>query len=307
MDLVARLRGGEGGTCVVLGHRGARGVLPENTLAGLDYLPGIGVAAAEIDLAVTRDGVPVVVHDPLLDPDKVRGPDGAWLSDGVRVIDLTAAELALWDVGGLRPGSVAAGLFPDQRSVPGARVPTLRAVCQWAAARPGFVLTLELKSDPTAPALTPPPADMVAAVLAEVDAAGIGDRVILQAFDWRVLEAARGMGVVLSGLSHMEKTVRPGSPWLAGRACGPDDLAGALADTGAQVWCPFRDDLTPERLARARALGLLVHVWTVNDAGDIARFAAMGVDGIITDYPARAVSVLSGMGLSAVPRVTAAA
>lgn len=306
MDLVARLRG-DGGRCVVLGHRGARGILPENTLAGLDYLPGIGAAAAEIDLAVTSDGVPVVVHDPLLDPDKTRGSDGDWLAAGVRVMDLTAAEVGALDVGGLRPGSAAARLFPHQRPVSGARVPTLRDVCEWAAARPGFVLTLEVKSDPTAPDLTPPPSDMVARVLAEVDAAGIADRVILQSFDWRVLVAARGTGLVLSGLSHVEKTVWPGSPWLAGAACGPDDLAEALAGTGAQVWCPFWQDLTPARLARAQGLGLLVHGWTVNDADDIAGLAAMGVDGIITDYPARALEVLAGMGLSAVPRVTAGA
>ncbi len=303
MALVAR-PGGGGGRCVVLGHRGARGVFPENTLAGLDYLPGIGVAAAEIDLAVTADDVPVVVHDPVLDPDKVRGADGAWLAAGVRAIDLTAAEIARLDVGGLRPGSAAARAFPDQRAVPGARVPTLRAVCDWAAARPGFVLTLEVKCDPTAPDLTPPPAAMVARVLAEVTAAGIGTRVILQAFDWRVLVAARGSGVVLSGLSDADRTVYPGSPWLAGHDCGPDDLADALAGLGAQVWCPFWRDVTADRLARARALGLLVHVWTVNDAADIAAMAALGVDGIITDYPARAVDVLAGMGLATVRGVS---
>jgi len=304
MGLVARLRGA-GGLCVVIGHRGARGGLPENTLAGLAYLPGIGVAAAEIDLAVTADGVPVVVHDPVLDPDKVRGADGAWLAAGVRVIDLTAAEIGALDVGGVRPGSAAAAAFPDQRPVPGARVPTLRAVCDWAAARPGLVLTLEVKSDPTAPDLTPPPDRMVALVLAAVRAAGIADRVILQSFDWRVLVAACGAGVALSGLSHGARSVWPGSPWLAGAAHGPDDLAEGLAGMGAQVWCPFWADLTPDRLARARALGLLVHVWTVNDAGDIAAMAAMGVDGIITDYPARAVAVLAGMGLATVPRLSA--
>lgn len=306
MSLVARLWG-VGAACVVLGHRGALGILPENTLEGLDHLPGIGVAAAEIDLAVTSDGVPVVIHDPVLDPDKTRKPDGSWLGTGVRVIDLTAAELARLDVGGLRPGSVAAGLFPGQRAVPGARVPTLRDVCGWAAARPGFVLTLELKSDPTAPDLTPRPDEMVAQVLAEVTAAEIADRVILQSFDWRVLVAARGTGVALSGLSHVPNTVWPGSPWLAGHDCGPDDLADALAGMGAQVWCPFWQDLTPDRLARAHALGLLVHVWTVNEGADIAALAAMGVDGIITDYPARAVEVLSGMGLAAVPRVSVGA
>ncbi|MGS4944032.1 glycerophosphodiester phosphodiesterase family protein [Meridianimarinicoccus sp. RP-17] len=303
MSLVARLRG-DGGRCVVLGHRGARGILPENTLAGLDHLDAIGVVAAEIDLAVTADGVPVVVHDPVLDPDKTRGADGVWLCAGLRVIDLTAAEVARLDVGGLRPGSGASRSFPNQRAVLGARVPTLRTLCAWAAARPGFVLTLEVKSDPTAPDLTPPPADMVAQVLTEVRAAGIAARVILQSFDWRVLVAARGAGVVLSGLSHVAKTVWPGSPWLAGHDGGPDDLPAGLAGMGAQVWCPFWQDLTPARLARARRLGLLVHVWTVNDAGNIAAMAAMGVDGIITDYPGRAVDVLAEMGLETAPRVS---
>jgi glycerophosphoryl diester phosphodiesterase len=294
---------------VILGHRGARGVLPENTMAGMDHLDAIGVTAAEIDLAVSADGVPVMVHDPLLDPDKTRDAGGAWLRAPRKVIDLTAEQIGALDVGDLRPGSEAARQFPRQRALPGARVPTLREVCRWAAARPDFVLTLELKSDPTAPDLTPPPEDMVSLVLAEVAAAGIADRVILQSFDWRVLVAGQSQapGMVLSGLSHVVKSVYPGSPWLAGHDCGPDDLADALAGTGAQMWCPFWRDLTQAQLDRARTLGLLVHVWTVNDAADIAAVARMGVDGIITDYPGRALEVLRDMGLTAVPRVSVGA
>ncbi|HEY7513434.1 MAG TPA: glycerophosphodiester phosphodiesterase family protein, partial [Vicinamibacteria bacterium] len=62
------------------GHRGARGLAPENTIAGFALALGIGVTSLELDVLLTRDGVVVVGHDPRLNPDVVRGPDGAWLT-----------------------------------------------------------------------------------------------------------------------------------------------------------------------------------------------------------------------------------
>src|SRR3989442_5904077 len=76
------------------GHRGARGLAPENTLAAFARALSLGVTTLEMDLAVTRDGVVVVSHDPLLNPDITRGRDGAWLAGrGPTLIALTRAEL----------------------------------------------------------------------------------------------------------------------------------------------------------------------------------------------------------------------
>ena len=119
------------------GHRGARGLAPENTLEGFALAFALGCDSVELDVALTRDGVPVVVHDPVLHPDIVRGPDGRWVSGApVRVGDLTRAEVLRLDVGRLRPGSAYAAGFPRQRARDGARIPALTDVL--ALARPNL-------------------------------------------------------------------------------------------------------------------------------------------------------------------------
>src|SRR5436190_1407029 len=98
------------------GHRGARGLAPENTLAAFARALEIGVTTLETDLAVTKDGVIVLSHDPVLNPDIVRGPDGQWLSaPGPAINTLTLEELKRFDIGRLDPSSKYARQFPDQK------------------------------------------------------------------------------------------------------------------------------------------------------------------------------------------------
>ncbi len=97
------------------GHRGARGLAPENTLAAFRKALEIGVTTLELDLGMTRDGVLVVSHDPVLNPDIVRGPDGQWLSaPGPPINTLTLAELKRYDVGRINPRSRYAAQLPEQ-------------------------------------------------------------------------------------------------------------------------------------------------------------------------------------------------
>src|SRR5579872_4555556 len=111
------------------GHRGARGLYPENTLAGFAGALAIGVDALELDVAMTADDVVVVTHDPTLNPDITRTSDGAWLTQrGPRIRSLRIDDLAHYDVGRIRPGSSYAALFPDQAPHDGARIPALSDV-----------------------------------------------------------------------------------------------------------------------------------------------------------------------------------
>src|ERR1700760_3341020 len=113
----------------VIGHRGARGLFPENTLQGFLAAAALGVSAFELDVGMTADGVAVVCHDVALNADIARDPSGAWLSSPTPLLrSLTLAELLRYDVGRLRPGSFTASQFPDQKPHDGARVPTLAAV-----------------------------------------------------------------------------------------------------------------------------------------------------------------------------------
>ena len=106
------------------GHRGARGLAPENTLEAFRTALAIGVSTLELDLAMTRDGILVVSHDSVLNPDHTRGPDGKFLAAaGPAIRSLTLDEVKRYDVGRLKPGTSYAARFPHsgdgRRSHPG--------------------------------------------------------------------------------------------------------------------------------------------------------------------------------------------
>src|SRR5262245_66280669 len=111
------------------GHRGARGLVPENTLEAFTAALAIGVTTLELDLAMTKDGVLVVSHDSRLNPDHTRGPDGKFLpAQGPAIRTLTLAELRGYDVGRLKPGTSYAANFPEQKGMDGVRIPALTAL-----------------------------------------------------------------------------------------------------------------------------------------------------------------------------------
>ena len=117
------------------GHRGARGLAPENTLTGFHKALRLGVDTLELDLAMTRDNVLVVTHDSALNPDIVRWPDGEWLNaTGPAIRSLTLDEVKRFDVGRLKPDSRYAKMFPDQEAADGERIPTLKEVVDLARA-----------------------------------------------------------------------------------------------------------------------------------------------------------------------------
>ena len=165
------------------GHRGARGLFPENTLAGFAAALAIGVDSFELDVALTADGVPVVSHDAALNPDIARGPDGTWLTTrGTLIRTLRLAELAAYDVGRIRPGSAYAAQFPDQAPRDGARIPTLAEVL---AVDPAVRFNIEMKTFPDHPDWTVGPTAMAEAVIAVAEAAGAIGRINVESFDWR--------------------------------------------------------------------------------------------------------------------------
>ena len=108
------------------GHRGARGLAPENTLAAFSMALSIGVTTLELDLAMTSDGILVVSHDSRLNSDHTRAADGKFLdAEGPAIRSLTLAQVKHYDVGRLKPGTAYAAAFPEQRAMDGVRIPTL--------------------------------------------------------------------------------------------------------------------------------------------------------------------------------------
>jgi len=256
------------------GHRGARGLAPENTLPAFAAALSIGVTTLELDVGVTRDGVVVVHHDRTLNPDIARGPDGRWLEQrGPAIHSLSYAELQRFDFGRLKPGSDYGRPFAAQQPADGARAPKLADVFELARrAGNGTVrFNIETKISAQAPGETLPPAEFARAVVAEIRKAGVASRSAVQSFDWRTLAVVQAEAPEIA-------TVHLTGQKLA-------DAPRKVAEAGGRIWSPNFNALDAARMKEARALGLLVVVWTVNEPAHIAAMLDLGVDGIISDRP----------------------
>lgn len=277
----------------VQGHRGARGLAPENTLPAFRRALALKVDTLELDVGITRDGVIVVAHDPSLNPDIARGPDGQWLTArGPAIHSLTYAELMRYDVGRLKPGGYARR-YPAQVPVDGTVMPRLSDVFELVrdeGAR-NVRFNIETKLSPRAPHETLAPEPFARALVSEIRRNGMARRSSIQSFDWRTLQVVQRVApeietVYLTAQRPGFDTVSDGA-WTAGFALR--DHGGSVPRlvkaAGGRVWSPAFQDVTAENLSEAHALGLRVVVWTVNEPADIRRMVALGVDGIISDRP----------------------
>lgn len=291
------------------GHRGARGLAPENTLPAFERALALGVTTLELDVGLTADDVVVIGHDPRLNPAIVRDPSGAWIAVEAdkrpTVRALTLAQLQRYDVGRIDPASAYARTFAQQQPADGTRMPTLAALFERVKAlgadRVRF--NIETKLSPLAPQETASPEQFAAALLAVVRAAGMEERVSVQSFDWRTLRlvqqlAPRVPTVYLSFQSaQMDNTRDP--RWTAGlRLEAHGSVPAMVKAAGGAVWSPNAGALTQDLVKQAQALGLKVVPWTVNEPADMDRLIAWGVDGLITDYPDRGRAAMARAGLA---------
>lgn len=280
------------------GHRGARGLMPENTLPAFAHALSLGVTTLELDCGITKDGVVVVSHDSVLNPDVTRGPDGKWLDqEGPPIWQLTYDELRRYDVGRIKPGSAYRKRFPRQQSVDGARIPRLADLFTLVrkAGNVTVRFNIETKISPLSPAVTTTPEDFARHLIAVVRQEGMAQRVTIQSFDWRTLQIVqRGAPeiptVYLTAQQSFTNNIlanQPESPWTAGlhvRNFG-GSIPRMIKAAGGAVWSPYYGEVTGENVKEAQSLGLKVVVWTVNSEADMRRMLALGVDGIISDYP----------------------
>jgi glycerophosphoryl diester phosphodiesterase len=256
---------------LVHGHRGARGVLPENTIPSFLHAIEAGADYIELDLAVTRDNVLVVSHDPIINERICTGPEKAR-----PIRQMTLADVKQWDC-----GAIANRDFPRQKVAPGSQIPTLDEVLELAS-KGNFRFNIETKSDPGKPEYTPSPEEFARLVLEAVRRHKLEDRVMVQSFDFRVL--------------HAMKKLAPEMPMAALFSRGSDFVAKAKEAQSSMV-SPHYREVTPERVKAAQAAGIPVTPWTANDERVWERLIAAGVDGIITDYPAELIAHLKAKGL----------
>jgi glycerophosphoryl diester phosphodiesterase len=264
------------------------GAWPANSLEGALACLAAPIDGIEIDVQITADGHVVAHHDYRLAPDQTR-LNGTWLEvAGPPIKAMTLDELHRYDVGRARPGSEAAARYPEKTELDGVRVPTLPALLQALnrAAGPRQMIYVEIKTDPR-PGRddAPAPEAVVDAVLRDLAVADYLEPAKIIAFDWQVLRLVRERAPSLR-TAHLTITTppvrdpdRPPSPWNDGcdpRQHGGSDLAAIKAHGGVE-WSPYYTDVTPERIAEARELGLLVGPWGLSAGDDIRRMAELGV------------------------------
>ena len=294
---------------MIHGHRGARGLAPENTLAGFACACAIGVDGIELDILISADERVAIHHDPCLNTELCRDSDGKWLEGATPLVrELAEGQLKAYDVGMIRPGSSQASRFPLQKSVVGETIPMLSDLVLWwrhlAPHRP--TLNIELKSDPRHPDQTPDPTDYARIVFGELKKLDLLGEVWLQAFDWRVLQEIQRLAPgactgYLSSEHEDDATVsdKDESPWLAGfDPCRfESSLPKAIKAAGGRFWGPAFADTSKDRVLEAQTLGLFVHTWTLNEDEEFGKALNLGVNGVTSDYPDRARTVLRSAGL----------
>jgi glycerophosphoryl diester phosphodiesterase len=290
----------------IQGHRGARGLAPENTLPGFEAALAVGVHTLELDIGMTADNVVIICHDRLLNPAVVRDASGSWLSSaGPSVRSLTLAQLQSYDVGRLDPKSSYARTFATQQARDGTRIPTLAALFARIKALGASDLrfNIETKLSPEKPDETASPQAMVQALLAVIREAGMTSRVTIQSFDWRTLQLVQKAEpsmptAYLTSQNPNSDNTRDGT-WSAGfKLADHGSVPKMVKAAGGAVWSPNHGALTEALVKEAQALRLKVIPWTVNEPADLERFIGWGVDGIITDYPDRLRTVMARKGLA---------
>lgn len=270
--LLGVIRAADPPKILVHGHRGARARMPENTLPAFEYAIRAGVDVLEMDMAVTKDNVIVISHDPILEGPVCTGPRKSAV-----IHELTLTEVRQWDCGAVRNPR-----FPEQKAIPGTRMPTLEDVFRLAG-RGSFQFNIETKIFREHPEHSPPPEEFARLVLEKIRQYKLEKRVILQSFDFRTLAAMRKLAPEIRLAALIENDAR-------------DFRAVAAEAARAEIVSPEFHLVTPAKVAAAHAAGLQVVPWTANTPADWDMLIQAGVDAIISDDPAQLIAHLRKRG-----------
>ena len=302
-------------------HRGGLGLVTESTIESFTNALQLGVSTLELDTQITEDGIAIVTHDRKVSDSKcvdtaaITPGDPEFPYVGKFVNTLTLAQIRTLDCGALPLTD-----YPEQRRVPGARMPTLTEVLDLvkSADAPGVKLNVETKVEAGSPTETAPREQFVDTVLGTVRDAGMLDRITVQSFDWGALTLVRDAEpevpvVALTNGDFLQVGQDGASPWLGG--IDIDDFGGdaiaAIDSFGASAYSPvqgtpqngkvgdpdFELYVTQDMVDSAHERGIRVIPWTVDDPDTMRALMDLGVDGLITDYPDRLRAVMSERGL----------
>lgn len=266
------------------GHRGCRGLYPENTIPAFIHAVQLGVNTLEMDIVVSKDGKLVVSHDPVMNDVICLKPDGTPVTsdeaDKFKIYTLTYDEIKVFDC-----GSRGNPKFPDQVKMKVSK-PLLADVIDTVERYvkehnlPAVHYNIETKSTVKGDDINHPrPAIFTKLFYDLVLSKGIKDRVIMQSFDIRTLQemhkidAGFTTALLIESLDGVDKQL--------------SDL-----DFKPTIYSPHYLMTTKKLVSKCHSLGIKVIPWTVNDDKKMRSLKKIGVDGLISDYPDRAIKAL---------------
>jgi glycerophosphoryl diester phosphodiesterase len=261
------------------GHRGCRGLMPENTIPAMMKALELGVTTLEMDAVITKDKQVILSHEPFFNHEITTGPDGKYVTEqderNLNIYHMTYAQTQTYDVG-LKPHP----RFPNQRRLKATK-PLLREVIENVEAyqklkgtHPVFY-NIETKSNPgTDNNYHPAPEEFVNTLMKVINAAKISDRVIIQSFDFRTLQVLHKKYPAIKTAALIEDFDK--------RSFEEHLKALGFVPT---IYSPAYSLVTKELVEKCHQQYIKVVPWTVNDKAAIAQLKTTGVDGIITDYP----------------------
>ncbi len=263
------------------GHRGCRGLYPENTIPAMLHAMELGVNTLEMDAVITADGQVVLSHEPFFNHEISTLPDGTEVTEAMEknlnIYTMSYDSVQLFDVG-MKPHP----RFAEQKKM-GVHKPLLSdvldAVKDWCERKnkPLPFFNIETKCMPATDSVYhPAPAEFAEILMKVIREKGVEEKAIIQSFDFRTLRY----------LHKMYPTTR-----LAALVEGDDTLTvteqlSSLGFTPA-IYSPAHEKVTTEMVTNCRIAGMLLIPWTVNDETDAIRLKKLGVNGLITDYPDR--------------------
>ncbi len=262
----------------IQGHRGCRGLMPENSIPGFLHAVDLGVHTLELDVVISKDHQVIVSHEPWISGELSELEANARHED-YNIYQMSAQELEQFDC-----GSKVHPRFPDQKKLK-VHKPTLSDAIREVEShirsrelRP-IRYNIEIKSLPEGDGIFhPEPALFTELVLNTLEASGTMDQTTIQSFDARILEEVH------------KQAPETETAWLIE---ANEDHNSALSELTFQpdIYSCYYKLLTPESVAELHAKGIKVIPWTINDREDMVQLMDMGIDGIITDYPDVAISL----------------
>lgn len=272
----------------IQGHRGCRGLMPENTLPAFQKALDLGVTTLEMDVVVTRDNQVVVSHEPYFNADYSLGPDGSPVNKkeqkSLLLYQMDYATIRQYDV-----GSRGNAAYPEQEKIK-AYKPLLSEVIHHlesykkAKNLADFSYSIELKSNPSDYNKSQPePAHFCNLVQTVLKNTVSNERIVIQSFDFNILQYWKQQ--IKAGtypncrLSALVENLRSPEKNIADLGFKPD------------IYSPHFRLVNKSKITRLHELAIKVIPWTVNQPSDIKRLKSWGVDGLITDYPNRLSSL----------------